>query len=245
MSERQLAAVCHCNTLAHCVSESSLTLFLQTDRHMAFLRRQAELSDRERGSCMLSLVFRMQLSAPHGSIVILSGRRLFWIVCEARWVTEFTLTHACNIINLCARTQNMARTGADKLTQTYAHQRGHSQHSLAWQAKPPVGLGSPPSSTEQNSQGSRLEEGTQCVSTLSPAKVSVSGDGSSQQLARLELSECWLQAAGCLVLPGILEFSSHRENLLLPHKYEQGLIIQKQNKGNQVCDYRHKPKGLK
>ncbi|CAB1418963.1 unnamed protein product [Pleuronectes platessa] len=26
---------------------------------------------------------------------------------------------------------------------------------------PPVGLGSPPSSTEQNSQGSRLEEGTQ------------------------------------------------------------------------------------
>lgn len=73
----------------------------------------------------------------------------------------------------------------------------------AWQAKPPVGLGSLLSFTEQNSQGSRLEEGTQCVSTPSPAKVSVSGDGSSQQLARLELSVCWLQAAGCLVLPGI------------------------------------------
>ena len=62
----------------------------------------------------------MQLSAPHGSIVILGGSRLFWIVCEAQWVTEstFTLTHACDIINLA-----VARVGTH--THTHAHTHTH------------------------------------------------------------------------------------------------------------------------
>lgn len=110
---------------------------------------------------------------------------------------------------------NAARTGANKLTHKLTHTDKYTLNTLkAWQAKPPVGLGFLLSSTEQNSQGSRLEEGTQCVSTPSPAKVSVSGDGSSQQLARLELSVCWLQAAGCLVLPGI--YNSTQRNFFFP-----------------------------
>ncbi len=119
----------------------------------------------------------MQLSAPHGSIVILGGSRLFWNVCEAQWVTEstFTLTHVCNIINLDAagvgaRTHkhNTARTGADKLTHKVTHTDKYTLNALkAWQAKPPVGLGSLLSSTEQNSQGSRLEEGDPvCLNTV-------------------------------------------------------------------------------
>ena len=207
MSERQLAVVCHCNSLVDCVSKSSLTLFLQTGRHITFLRRR----EREEvvWSLSHSLSFQMQLSAPHGSIVILGGSRLFWIVCEAQWVTEstFTLTHACDIINLgsvlSSRTHTHAHThthththacthatGADKhdtQKNMYAHRQVHTQHAQG-PDKQSLLLGWAPllSSTEQNSQGSGLEEGTQCVSTLSPAKVSVSGDGSSQQLARLD-----------------------------------------------------------
>lgn len=51
-SERQLAVICHCNTLVDCVSKSSRTLFsfffLQTCRHVTFLRRQVGLREGER-----------------------------------------------------------------------------------------------------------------------------------------------------------------------------------------------------
>lgn len=89
----------------------------------------------------------MQLSAPHGSIVILGGSRLFWNVCEAQWVTEstFTLTHVCNIINLAAagvgaalahiwaqrRTHRCEQTD----TQTYAHWQVHTQHAQGLTSK--------------------------------------------------------------------------------------------------------------
>ena len=182
----------------------------------------------------------MQLSAPHGSIVILGGSRLFWIVCEAQWVTEstFTLTHACDIINLavarvgththmhthtCTHTYTHARHWCRqkwRAKKTYAHRQVHTQHAQGPDKQSlPLGRALLLSSTEQNSQGSGLEEGTQCVSTLSPAKVSVSGDGSSQQLARLELSVCWLQAAGCLVLPGIYN-STWRKFPPLSHQWK-------------------------
>lgn len=109
MSERQLAAVCHFNTLVDCVSKSSPTLFPADSQTHGIPQNSGRAKwVSERKSHALS--FQMQLSAPRGSIVILSGSRLFWNVCEARWVTEstFTLTHACDIINLSAA---LAHTG--------------------------------------------------------------------------------------------------------------------------------------
>lgn len=81
----------------------------------------------------------MQPSAPHGSIVILGGSRLFWNVCEAQRVTEstFALTHACHVINLAAagvgartRKHNTARTGADKLARRLTHSDKYTLSTL-------------------------------------------------------------------------------------------------------------------
>ena len=225
MSERQLAVVCHCNSLVDCVSKSSLTLFLQTGRHITFLRRR----EREEvvWSLSHSLSFQMQLSAPHGSIVILGGSRLFWIVCEAQWVTEstFTLTHACDIINLGSVLSSRTHTHAHTHTHTHTHMHAHTPlvqtnmtrkkicthtdkytlntlRALTSRASCWAGLlFSPPLSRTHRAPGWRRGPSVSQHCPL-PRSLFLGMAALSSWLGWM-LSVCRLQAAGCLVLPGI------------------------------------------
>lgn len=156
----------------------------------------------------------MQLSAPHGSIVILSGSRLFWNVCEAQWATEstFTLTHTGNIINLAA-----AGVGATLTHIWYSRAKRHTTTSTDEQSLP---LGwarfSPPLSRTHRAPGWRT--GASSVSHHPPMPRSrfLGMAALSSWLDWSSLcAESKLLVRRCLVLPEMYIVQSQKKLILL------------------------------
>lgn len=148
MSERQLAVVCHCNTLVDCVSKSSLTLFLQTGRHITFLRRQRRERERGRKLCILSL--SLFPNAAECSTRIDSNPRWEPFILECVWGPVgdriHIHTHTCvHVINLAAAgVAHISTTAAAQRrthwcrqtdTKTYARRQVHTQRAQGLTSK--------------------------------------------------------------------------------------------------------------